>query len=124
MKYQKLEIIKYLKSNSGLSNEDKWLLMKFRTRMSEMKNNFKNRYENHLCQLCQAENDDQIHLFECEVLMNKCEDLDQNTTIEYEDIFSSSLINQVDAIRLINKIWGKKRKINKHRRLKRFSAEC
>ena len=70
--------------------------------MSEMKNIFRNRYEKHLCQL---EKDDQIQLFEWEVLMNKCEDLPPNTTIEYEDIFSSSLINQVFAIRLINKIW-------------------
>ena len=64
IKYQKFEIQTYLKSNSGLSNEDKWLLMKFRTRMSEMKNIFRNRYEKHLCQLCLVEKDDQIHLFE------------------------------------------------------------
>ena len=37
--------------------------------------------------------------------MNKCEDLAQNPTIEYEDIFSSSLIKQVDAIRLTCTIW-------------------
>ena len=41
--YDKLQIQSFLKSNSGLDNHKKYLLIKLRTRMTDMKNNYKNK---------------------------------------------------------------------------------
>ena len=49
--YTKLDCQNYLKYDFELNNEDKMLLFKFRTRMIDMKNNFKNNYADLRCQL-------------------------------------------------------------------------
>ena len=63
------------------------LLFKFRTRMFNVRNNFRNQYRqtNILCPLCKVVEDSQQHLFSCAVLH---ESLPTITTV-YEDIFSS-----------------------------------
>ena len=104
-KYDKLEPQSYLKSDSGLSNEEKYLLMKFRTRMAELRNNFQNKYQDQLCQLCKAEVEDQSHLFRCDALINKCEALAENIEVEYEDIFSHNSKQQAKAVKLLSKMW-------------------
>ena len=70
--------------------------------MTKVRNNFKNMYETHLCQLCTAEEDDQSHLFRCEFLLNNCKEPAEN--VEYEDIFSTTK-KQVEAAKLLIKIW-------------------
>ena len=102
--YEKLKIQSYLKSDSGLTTDEKKLLMKFRTRMASVKDNFKNQYEDQLCQLCKSVNEDQIHLFSCQKILDRCDDLANNVDIEYEDIFASKS-KQVKAVKLLSKIW-------------------
>ena len=101
--YEKLEIQNYLKSDSGLTNDLKKLLVNFRTRMYQVKQNFKNQYENTLCQLCKTEREDQQHLFMCPEIMKECEELANNVNIEYEDIFGTRA-KQIDAVQLLAKI--------------------
>ena len=64
------------------------LLFKFRTRMFHVRNNFRNKYKqtNTLCPLCQVNEDSQSHLFECTAIQKQ---LQKNTSILYDDIFSS-----------------------------------
>ena len=61
--YYKFVIQNYLKSDSCLKNIEKYLLLKFRTRMAEVKVNFKGKYEDLLCPLCNIKQDSQSHLF-------------------------------------------------------------
>ena len=102
-KYNKLEVQDYLKSDSGLSDARKQLLVKLRTRMYGVKVNFKNHYENHQCRLCKAEMEDQPHLFMCQKLIENCESLAENTQVEYEDIFGTTN-KQLKAMALFEKI--------------------
>ena len=60
--YEKLSVQDYLKSDSDMSNNEKYLLIKFRTRMVEVKTNFKGKYEDLMCPQCNVENDTQGHL--------------------------------------------------------------
>ena len=101
--YNKFEVQEYLKSDSGLSDARKQLLVKLRTRMYGVKVNFKNHYENHQCRLCKAEMEDQPHLFMCQKLIENCESLAENTQVEYEDIFGTTN-KQLKAIALFEKI--------------------
>ena len=103
--YEKLELQTYLKANTTLNNDEKLKLFKFRTRMMELKNNFKNNYSDLKCKLGCNEIDEQKHLFECEVLLNNCDILANNVKVEYEDIFSEEVSKQINAIRLLAQIW-------------------
>ena len=71
--------------------------------MYQVKQNFKNQYENTLCQLCKTEREDQQHLFMCPEIMKECEELANNVNIEYEDIFGTRA-KQIDAVQLLAKI--------------------
>ena len=101
--YNELQIQSYLKSDSYLTNDQKQILLKLRTRMYSVRENFKNQYESKLCQLCKTEKDDQPHLFMCQKLILNCKFLAENTKVEYEDIFGSKS-QQVNAAKLLEKI--------------------
>ena len=101
--YDKLETQSYLKSDSGLTDKQKQLLTIFCTRMYKVRNKYKNLNENKLCQLCKSENEDQIHLFNCDKLLRNCEELANNVEIEYEDLFGSKE-KMLEAVKLLEKI--------------------
>ena len=71
--------------------------------MYQVRQNFRNQYEDTLCQLCQTEREDQQHLFMCPVIIEECEDLANNVEIEYEDIFGPKA-KQLSAVQLLAKI--------------------
>ena len=102
--YKDLEIQTYLRSNSGLTNEEKQFLVKFRLRMASLRKNYPNQYQDLRCQLCLVEDEDQIHLFRCSKILDRCPALANNIEIEFEDIFGS-LSKQTRAIRLLMTIW-------------------
>ena len=109
--FEKLELQKYLKANSTLDNEEKYLLFKFRTRMMQMKTNYRNNFTELKCKLGCKEEDEQSHLFQCDVLINNCENLANNVTVEYEDIFSTEISKQTKAIKLLTQIWSTRLKL-------------
>ena len=67
------------------------LLFKFRTRMYDVRNNFRNKYQqiDILCPLCKLENDTQEHMFKCSIIQKAPPDNGTQQCI-YEDIFSSN----------------------------------
>ena len=110
LSYKKLEIQNYLKSDCTLNNDEKQMLFKFRTRMANLKMNFRNRFDDLKCQLGCNSDESQIHLLQCDTLIDKCEDLANNIHVEYEDIFGDKK-RQIDAIKLLMKIWIIREKI-------------
>ena len=72
--------------------------------MLEVKRNFKGKYEYLLCPLCNLVEDNQSHLFYCQVLINNCKELFDNQELEYEDIFSTK-VKQIRVVKLLIKIW-------------------
>ena len=89
----RLKVQSYLKSDSNLTNDEKHLLFKLRTRMAEFRNYFRNKYENIQCKLCKSEIDQQQHMFYCQILIENCKVLAENVKVEYEDIFSTNQNN-------------------------------
>ena len=88
--HDKFKIQSYLK-NDKFSFQEKQLLFKLRTRMIDVKDNFKTMYNNLDCNLC---NEDTVqsdaHLLECSYLINTSTQLNNNHTSEYEDIFGDN----------------------------------
>ena len=86
--YTNLDGMEYFR-DSRFTSMDANILFKFRTRMFNVKNNFRNNYRQSdtLCPLCKMNEDSQEHLFQCE----KIKEVVANTATKYEDIFSKEL---------------------------------
>ena len=94
---------KYLKS-SNISTEEKQTLFRFRTRMADVKCNFKNQYGRDLtCYFCSNE-DTQSHILFCKELIS-----DMNTSgVHDEHTFSDSITEQENVAKLLDKILKKR----------------
>ena len=68
-----------------------------------MKRNFKSSFVSLECDLCQIDEEDQYHMLSCEVLLKECEELYNDESVEYEDIFSTTE-KQLQAVKLFEKV--------------------
>ena len=92
-------IEKYLTSSS-ISTEEKQTLFKFRTRMVEVKSNFKYQFSQDLnCYFCSNE-DTQLHTLSCKEIT---EGID-TSGVKYSHIFSHLLSEQEKVAKVLNKI--------------------
>jgi hypothetical protein len=87
--YENLCIAQYL-NDSRFTPDLVNTLFKFRTRMYNVRNNFRNNYlhKNILCPLCEQTDDTQQHLFICETIRNQ---LPTPSLSNHDDIFSSDI---------------------------------
>ena len=101
--FQTLKCSTYLKSNI-IGEKQAKVLFQFRTRMYQVKGNFKKQYLSNLyCDLCKKELCTQKHLFECKILKNTIPELKNNQTVKYEHIFGNE--NEMnEAARLLQLI--------------------
>ena len=81
------------------------LLFKLRTRMLDVKANFKNMFHNDMtllnCNLCDNNSiEDQKHVIECTEIENN-----KNISIDYFDLFSKNLDTMKNAIVKYEKSW-------------------
>ena len=96
--YDELKMQDYLKS-SNLQISEKKLLFQLRTRMVDVKENFKHAYTEHVCPLCESENDSQQHLLDC-VTISKDSSSMIDPYLRYSDLFSSDVSKQAQITRL------------------------
>jgi hypothetical protein len=83
--------------NPQFSNEEINLLHALRSRSTDCKANYKQKYihSNIMCSLCKNEDEDQQHILRCKVIkdaLNTNEIIKEN--IEYEDLFSKDKSKQ------------------------------
>ena len=97
--YKKLNIAPYL-TDSRFHIDEKILLFKLRTSMSDVKGNFKNGLVDISCGLCQEnEPQTQEHLLSCTELINNCQDLYNDREVEYSDLVQG-VNKQLKCVRL------------------------
>ena len=92
-------------------DEAKFLFL-LRSRMVEVKTNFRNKYSDVLCPVCKLSDDTQQHLFECSELLKNMNILISND-IQYSHIFSENTDKQKAALRLFKSMWKEREKILK-----------
>ena len=99
------EIKDYLKTNL-LSTAEKQLLFLMKTRMNNLKWNYKSKYKNNLdCSLCrQNVQESEAHLLQCDELTTELRICDEMKEVKYEDIYGS-LQEQVRAVKLWKRIF-------------------
>ena len=85
-----------------ISLEQKQILFNLRTRMTQVRTNYKNQYQGNLaCTLCDTDSEDsQEHLLQCPALLEKVE---VDNSVKYMDIFDT-LEKQVKAVKYIGEI--------------------
>ena len=86
--YDKFEMQKYLESDM-LTKREKLLVFSLRAHMIKVGHNYGNKQ---ICPLCQDPDtdDSQIHLINCDVLKEECQDI-KNKTVVYSDLYSCLL---------------------------------
>ena len=104
VKYETLSLQPYL-ADSRFSLKQKQLLFKLRTRMLDVKGNFKSMFQGNIqCDLCN-ENvvQSQDHLLDCQKLIDNCSELYNNVVVEHDDIFGK-VDKQLSVVRLYQKV--------------------
>ena len=107
--HETLEIQEYIKTEK-LSKKQKSLLYNLRFRMTKVKMNFKNMFNDKVCDLCKKEDDSLQHCLECTVLLKECPDLYNDRIVRYEDLFGN-LSAQIRAVKLFEKVLEKREEL-------------
>ena len=109
--YSKFEMQGYLQGNT-LDTREKKLLFQIRTRMTDLKINFKNSYTELSCPLCARDDDSQEHVLVCTVLLKNTSFV-ASGTVEYSHIFHSDVSKQSAITRIFLSLWNSRKKIIK-----------
>ena len=112
IKYERLEMQKYLKPNKIKINlEEAQEIFKLRSRVSEVKTNFKGSFENLNCDVCGIENETQKHIIEC-IEINKMKKGNEKPH-DYDEIYSRNVEKQISIARIFLENIKIKKKIRK-----------
>ena len=94
IKHEKFEMQNYFKSYHMKMTQDEILeIFKMRCRVTNVKQNFRGKYESIECNLCQEE-ESQKHIINC-IELNKYARQNDRKNIEYKEIFKQNVRNQM-----------------------------
>ena len=94
LSYSNLEMQNYLKSNRVKPTKSEiQTIFEMRSRVTDVKLNFRGKYENLECRVCKSNEESQKHVYECNEIM-KIRKI-KNQKIEYEMIFKENVRKQV-----------------------------
>ena len=80
-----------------MTNEERQLIFKLRARVTDVKMNFKRKYEDLNCESCKMEEETQKHVLECTEIEKKQPEL--TSKVEYEKLFNGSIEEKVTIAR-------------------------
>ena len=110
LKHSKMQMRKYFKQ-TGMkqTKEEIKLFFKLRTRMTDIKMNYKGIYDSFECSACKKEEESQAHIFESKEIAKKNEEVYK---LEYDKIFEGKVEEQVEIARIFKKLMKIKDKMN------------
>ena len=100
----------YLKT-AKLSTKEKKLLFSLRTRSTNVKTNYKNKYKfNMQCSLCEDENEEEseIHLLKCSKIEENISSNINLATANYENIFGDNIEDQMAITKIFDLVFKTK----------------
>ena len=110
-KHDKLEMQDYLSPNT-LSNLEAKFIFLLRTRMLEVKANFKNKHADLLCVACNVCEETQEHILSCNELKSRT-NVVQDMPHYYSDLFGNDLDKKILVSKLIKENFTTKKKLEK-----------
>ena len=105
LKYTELKMQNYLQSNI-ITTSQKKLLYRLRVRMVNVSNNMGQKTPCPLCtEECQTlQNlDCQEHLFDCSIIKEEVQEIQNNTIVRHDDVYSDDIMKQKAAVELFQK---------------------
>ena len=115
IKHKNLEIQNYLKSSEiKIMQDEAQMIFRLRCRVTDVKSNFKGKYENLECNFCYEE-ENQKHILECKALNeNRNENNEKYEKIpEYEEILKDNAKNQIKITRKFMENFEKRKQLAK-----------
>ena len=104
--YDKITLQDYLKPNNSLSIKEKCFIFSARSRMIDVKCNFKLGLKSLKCRKCGIDDEDQKHLLQCPSLLDS-DIVPSNNIPKYEDLFCANS----SKIEIIGKVLLQKYKV-------------
>ena len=99
-KEEQIYIVKTPKYMEEMTRHEASTIFKARTRMLEVKNNFRGKYNDNKCRLCEQTDETQEHILEnCGKIHQ-----DENTQVRKQDIFEEDVKNLEETVKKIQKI--------------------
>ena len=105
--HTKLEMQKYLEENEMSIHECKFLFS-LRSRMIDVKTNYREKHSDTMCPCCEETEDSQQHLLSCSKIESDGEIV--SSVPDYQDLFGSNLSKQVNMSRILKNRFGKRKK--------------
>ena len=104
LKHPVLRIQKYLMPNeTNMKKEHCEQIFKIRSRVTQAKVNFKNKYETYECEACEIAEETQEHILQCEKILNNHKESEPNENIEYEKVMNGNVKEQLTIAKLFMK---------------------
>ena len=95
----KLQMRKYLQpSQHNQTKEESQLVFKLRSRMTDLKTNYKGIYDDYGCSACGKAEESQSHILECEELQSRNEEIYKS--LKFENIFDGNVKEQLKIARI------------------------
>ena len=117
VQHNTLQLQKYLLPNS-LNNQQKKLLFLLRSKMVDVRDNFRERYKNDkICKICNTEVENQEHVLLCTEITQHANVLIDDQ-VEVSDIFADEVEKQSRITVLFETLWTLRSKIIKEREIK------
>ena len=101
LKYQKLEMQDYLMPNDieKITKEEVQLIFKMRGNITNLKMNMKNQYESFECEVCESEDENQKHVYECKKIW-ELKNEKKGHLQKYEDIMTGNVKDKIKIARI------------------------
>ena len=110
-KYDEFKIQNYLRSDSGICSQDAKRIFSLRSHSLDVAENYSKKYILNECiKKCDQAHDSQFHLYMCPRLQQQ-NIISDNNIIEYEQIYSSNVKNQLHIMKMIYAAYEQRCKI-------------
>ena len=111
--HKKIKMQNYLKANNHkMSQEETKTIFHLRTRVTNVKMNYRGKHENLNCSVCQNELESQKHILqECKIL--KSMEKSNDYSVEYEKLFGENVKKQIEIAKRFNENMNSKLKMEK-----------
>ena len=81
-----------------MSREEKQLIFQLRSRVTQVKMNYRKMHERLECEICELEDETQKHVYECTKLLDMNKNIDKIPT--YENIFDGNVMDQLEIAKI------------------------
>ena len=109
VKHNYLEMQKYLKPNDlKMTKENAETIFKMRSRVTEVKINYRGKYETLECDLCSEEEETQEHILKCKEIIKET---NNDKELEYSKLLDGNMNNQLEIAKIFTENMKRRKKL-------------